>query len=838
MTTEESRNQRISEISDGFLERLRNGQSQDFADLLAANGDLEPQLSRRLQTILLIWRSGQSRVHAESTPPAAVEPTTRRVKPPPSAGDDLGTQAETPLPGRVRRIHCPHCGIGLHLVDDPPGEITCRACGSSIPVDPARTRTQSIPPLARQTIGHFTLLAVLGQGSFGTVYKARDEQLQRVVAVKIPRDGFFQNAEERQRFVREAQHAGRLSHPQIVTVHGIYEDSGIPLIVSEWIDGITLADLASSRQLEFRETADLLAQICDAVQHAHSKGIIHRDLKPSNILLDRDRRPHVADFGLARFIGGDMTMTMDGKILGTLLYMPPEQAAGSSSKLRNVCDIYSLGVILYRLLSGSLPFRGSERMVLHQIQYEEPKPLRSLNESIPRDLETITARAMAKEQQERYQTAAELAAELRRWLHGDPIHARPVSRLERTVRWCRRRPLLAGLLASIAMLLMAVLALTTVWAVSNSQLAGKTLESRNRLVRVLENEGQDYLEANDLLRSLPWFTQALQVDEKQPSRHRLRLGQILNQCPTLNQLWAVDNAVTSIQPSHSGQHVAVGDASGTIALFDPETGTRRLLQGHSTALRGLQFSPDDQFLISWSLDNDARLWDVSRGLNLARFQHAGVIRNASFTSTGERVLTAAFNGTVSLWQTADGVKLRDFNVQNRYLETAVISQDGQSIAASVFQISGDNLQHGLIIWDARSGDLRQEVALQQGVESLIFAHSGQELLIHKRDGQLDFLDPQTAEPVRPALIPGGKLVHVSYSSDDRQVLTISDQGQVAFWTLGDTATALVNHRLAERRLAGLPAFARSGQVTDIGNRWVGPIAFRRGGIAAGSGPAE
>ena len=131
------------------------------------------------------------------------------------------------------------------------------------------------------------------------------------------------------------------------------------------------------------------------------------------------------------------------------------------------------------------------------------------------------------------------------------------------------------------------------------------------------------------------------MDEKQPSRHRLRLGQILNQCPTLNQLWAVDNAVTSIQPSHSGQHVAVGDASGTIALFDPETGTRRLLQGHSTALRGLQFSPDDQFLISWSLDNDARLWDVSRGLNLARFQHAGVIRNASFTLTGERVLTAA-----------------------------------------------------------------------------------------------------------------------------------------------------------------------------------------------------
>ena len=135
--------------------------------------------------------------------------------------------------------------------------------------------------------------------------------------------------------------------------------------------------------------------------------------------------------------------------------------------------------------------------------------------------------------------------------------------------------------------------------------------------------------------------------------------------------------------------MAVGDAGGTITLFDPETGTRRLLQGHNTALRGLQFSPDDRFLISWSLDNDARLWDVTRGLNLARFPHEGVIRNASFTSTGERVLTAAFNGTISLWQTADGVKLQDFDVQNRYLETAVISEDGQSIAASVFQISGD-----------------------------------------------------------------------------------------------------------------------------------------------------
>jgi tetratricopeptide (TPR) repeat protein len=323
-------------------------------------------------------------------------------------------------------------------------------------------------------VGRFEVLALLGQGGFGSVYKARDPELDRVVAIKVPRPGAFGSSGDAERFLREARSAARLRHPGIVPVHEIGHERGLPYIVADFIDGTTLNDHMAHGPLGFRESALLVAQLAEALDFAHRHQVIHRDIKPGNVLLDRTGRPHLTDFGLARRNDErEITLTMDGQIVGTPAYMAPEQAAGDLARVDSRSDVYSLGVVLYELLTGGLPFRGTMRMLLHQVQHEEPRPPRRLNDRIPRDLETITLKAMAKEPAERYQTAGEVAADLRRWLAGEPIQARPIGALGRAVKWARRRPTVAVLLGA---LLVALSVLVAVWVSSYVQLSRSARE--------------------------------------------------------------------------------------------------------------------------------------------------------------------------------------------------------------------------------------------------------------------------------------------------------------------------------------------------------------------------
>jgi serine/threonine-protein kinase len=306
-----------------------------------------------------------------------------------------------------------------------------------------RTLTTSIA--ARETFGNYELLEVLGKGQFGQVWRARDRRLDRVVALKLP---YFINLDEssRETFLREARAAAKLEYPHIVRIYGVEQVGDRLGIASQFIEGQTLYELLQDRCLAPESAAQLMATVADALHHAHEAGVIHRDLKPSNILVDNRGEPHVCDFGLAKWNDDQAVLPDSGIVLGTPAYMSPEQAGGESHYVDRRTDVYSLGAILYELLTGRPPFEGSSTLLLHQIQRQAPAAPRSINPDVPADLETVCLKCLAKFPDGRYATARELAEDLRRFLNGQPIVARPVGVGERCLSWTRRNPAMAAAL--------------------------------------------------------------------------------------------------------------------------------------------------------------------------------------------------------------------------------------------------------------------------------------------------------------------------------------------------------------------------------------------------------
>ncbi|MEM8734611.1 MAG: serine/threonine-protein kinase, partial [Planctomycetota bacterium] len=297
-------------------------------------------------------------------------------------------------------------------------------------------------PVEGDTIDGFRIEGRLGQGTFATVYAAQDVALDRRVALKVPTLFSGLQPTQRARIVREAQVAASLEHPNLVQVFNTGNWCGREYIVMRLVEGQSLEKMAQHQDFEAEEAVQLVLGVADALELVHQNGITHRDVKPSNIIVESGI-PMLVDFGLAHLSEAKSSLTLDGDLVGTPAFMPPEQAAGRGWQADPRSDIYSLGAVLYSLVCGKPPFTGSTTQTLHQIIHDEPQPPRSDKALVDRDLQTIILKCLQKEPSTRYQSAAELRDELKRWQRSEPIHARPVTPVERLTKSIRRKPLLA-----------------------------------------------------------------------------------------------------------------------------------------------------------------------------------------------------------------------------------------------------------------------------------------------------------------------------------------------------------------------------------------------------------
>jgi WD40 repeat protein/tetratricopeptide (TPR) repeat protein len=456
----------------------------------------------------------------------------------------------------------------------PPGDAqtSMQPASSETPTEPARPASNHA--LRVRYFGDYELIQEIARGGMGIVYRARQVSLNRPVALKMILAGQLASEQDVARFRLEAEAAANLDHAGIVPIYEIGEHEGQQYFSMGFVEGTSLAARVAEGPLPPREAAELVRQVCEAVQYAHERGVIHRDLKPANVLLDAQGRPKVTDFGLAKKLQSDSGLTQTGQVMGTPSYMPPEQAAGNN--VGPAADVYALGAVLYCLLTGRPPFQAANSMdTLLQVINQEPVAVRQLNATVPRDLETITLKALQKEPIKRYASAAALGDDLQRFLKGEAITARPVGRVEKAAKWARRHKAVAGLGASLAVLLTAASTLST-WAawkfdqqarrerqvalseqtqrkradqladearrIAASEREARTLveeksaESLQRHVSQVLASAHRAMEASDWGAALPWLAEALRIDPHHPSRgplHRARIATHLRSIPRL-----------------------------------------------------------------------------------------------------------------------------------------------------------------------------------------------------------------------------------------------------------------------------------------------------------------
>ncbi|MBL8729936.1 MAG: serine/threonine protein kinase [Planctomycetes bacterium] len=714
------------------------------------------------------------------------------------------------------------------------------------------------PQPGGRTFGDFVIQEELGRGGMGVVYLAHQRSLNRRVALKVMASGLTLSKRHVERFRREAAAAAQVRHPAIVPVHNLSEVDGTIAFAMDYIAGRNLADILDDLRLgngehptsvegtlgiapdkgHVAECALLCAQLASALAAAHEAGVVHRDLKPRNVMIDDKRQARLLDFGLAKSLG-EGSISMSGEITGTAHYMSPEQTLAKRVAVDHRADIFALGVILYELLTLKRPFDGKNlQQIVYEICFKEPVPLQKRNPKVPRDLATICLKALEKDPQNRYQTAAEFEADLQRFLGWEPIHAKPAGPLTRAAKWVRRHR--TESVGATIVLLVASGVLGWQWYDAARrdheadlllqdaerqaaegrfhpaiQLATQALGRRNdeagraRLALYHEKskslaiqEEADIAEAaRRSLKSSQAIDRgdrrlgvllALAADEKRSSSEtRSAVLDALGSGYATTTFSGHDRQVLCAEWSPDGACIATTGDDGKVLLWNAGTGALlHTFAGHSHWVTSAVFHPERALLLTASQDRTVRVWQLADGRAAAIWQHDGAVSMLRLDRRGERALTVSYGGEkgpyqAQVWNVATGERLGTTVEHAQHVMAAAISPDG-AWAASWGGERGD-----VRLWDAGTGAERARLRGHDGrVQAIEFAPAGDLVATATKEGS-----------VRLYSVPDGALqdeVHhsrsvdcLAFDGDGARLLTGSRDLTARLWRLQrDAAGAL------------------------------------------------
>ncbi len=760
---------------------------------------------------------------------------------------------------------CPECGK-TKPAGAPDGACPTCLLALGLAAAPSRPETIQLPPMAEpgERIGRYKLLEQIGEGGFGTVWMAeQQEPVRRRVALKIIKLG-MDTKEVIARFEAERQALAMMDHPNIARVFdGGATENGRPYFVMELVRGARITDYCDVNRLSTEERLKLFMQVCHAVQHAHQKGIIHRDLKPSNVLVtvqDDQPVPKVIDFGIAKATGAVLTdktfFTGFNQMIGTPAYMSPEQTGLGGLDIDTRSDIYSLGVLLYELLTGRPPFARDELLkagleeVLRIIRDREPpKPSTRLSEltdeerltiatqrrSAPEklnrlvrgELDWIVMKAMEKDRTRRYESANGLARDLERHLNHEPVQAVAPSASYQARKFARRHRV-ALVVASAFAAVSLVGTVTSVWQArkANQRAASETQaklyaqkqegiaetmlaraekqreENRQRLVRINVASGMKLLEQGDSFGSLPWFVEALSLQEGDKAReqnHRLRIGNVLRYAPRLVHNWFHAGPVNQAEFSPDGDRVLTASEDGTARVWEVASGRLLLTLQHTGKVSHAAFSPDGGRVVTVQ-GLSAQVWDGTTGKPVGvPMHHALLIRVARFSPDGRRIVTASKDQTSRIWNAATGEPLLTPLAHDKEVVDAAWSPNGQRVAT----IGADS---NVRVWDAETaGMIRALSGVGRYVYNVSFSADSRRVLWNAW-GKAGVNDAQTGLAITLPLRHTQGIISAEFSPDGRQVLTASEDQTFQVWnsTTGEALGAPVKHTHALRSASFSP----------------------------------
>ena len=619
------------------------------------------------------------------------------------------------------------------------------------------------PPPAE--VPGFGGLEELGRGGMGVVYKARQERLNRTVALKMVLRGAHLTATDRARFLAEAEAVAAIKHPHVVQVFEFGERGGQPYFAMEFLGGGTLAGrLKDAGQLPPADAAAVVEKIARGVQAAHEAGIVHRDLKPANVLLDAGGEPKVADFGLAKRGQADLTDT--NAVMGTPAYMSPEQAGGRAKFVGPAADVWALGVILYECLTGTVPFRGGDAWgVLQAVQNDDPDPTDRLAPGVPRDLDLVCRKCLEKDPRRRYAAAADLADDLARFRAGESVTVRAPGRVERVARWSRRYPARAaavGLGTAAVLLAGLVVGTTGLWRRAEA--------ARADAVRVRD----DLAEANARLGAAVAGEQAATREAREA---RAALGRVAGPRQAQMAYWELAGgraalareALAACPPEYREWERRYAEQLCSVA-------PAATFSGHAGRVLGGGFSPDGRRVVTADISGKVVVWDPGSGRVVRELgPHAAPCINALFLPTGDRVVTADGDRCAKVWDAATGELVKRAGVHQAAITGLAVRGDGRA----VFTSSRDGTA---VLWDLDTGrPLAGPLAHPDQVTAAAVDPSGEVLATGGADGVVRVWSGRTGAKVCDLTGHTDDVVTVAVSPDGKWVASASEGSTVRLW---------------------------------------------------------